>query len=71
MKLTNITPKRLLCPAGGCPAVYETDRQTYLIIGSKVDPGAALPPGKVGRRGGGNRGAFGPYTGLRGEIEAL
>ncbi len=48
MKLTNITPKGLLCPAGGCPAVYETERETYLIIGTKVDPEAALPPGKVG-----------------------
>jgi hypothetical protein len=34
MKVREITPKKLLCGAGPCPAVFKTDRETIIIVGS-------------------------------------
>ncbi len=48
MKLKDITPKSFSCEAGGCPAIFETDRGTYLIIGTKVDSVDSLLSGRIG-----------------------
>jgi len=48
MKIKEVTPKKSACIAGGCPAAFETDRGTYLIIGIKVDSSEALLQGKIG-----------------------
>jgi hypothetical protein len=34
--------------AGGCPAVFETDKGTYLIIGAKVDSADRLLSVRIG-----------------------
>lgn len=34
MKVREITPRKLLCGVGPCPAVFKTDRETVIIIGS-------------------------------------
>jgi hypothetical protein len=38
------------CSTGPCPAVYETENQTFVIQGFEVDPakaGITLPPGEL------------------------
>jgi hypothetical protein len=38
------------CASGPCPAVYETENQTFVIQGFTVDPakaGIAVPPGEL------------------------
>ncbi|MBL1146767.1 MAG: hypothetical protein HND56_09670 [Pseudomonadota bacterium] len=37
MKLNDVTPEAYMCGSCGCgcPAVFETDRGTYVIIGKK------------------------------------
>lgn len=37
MKLNEVTPEAYMCGSCGCgcPAVFETDRGTYVIIGKK------------------------------------
>jgi hypothetical protein len=38
------------CATGPCPAVYETENQTFVIQGFTVDPaeaGIAVPPGEL------------------------
>ncbi len=37
MKMKDVTPLAFSCWCGGCPVIYETDRGTFLIIGSKVE----------------------------------
>jgi hypothetical protein len=39
MKLTEITPTELRCGTCGCgcPAVFESDNNSYVIIGKKLD----------------------------------
>ena len=49
MKIKDVTPSSFSCFGGGCPAIYETDRATFLIIGSKVDSPDNFLPGKVGK----------------------
>ena len=48
MKIKEVTPKKFACIAGGCPAVFETDRGTYLIIGDRVESSEDVLPGRVG-----------------------
>lgn len=36
MKLTEITPKQLQCGIGACPAIFETDHGTYVLIGRNL-----------------------------------
>ncbi len=39
MKLNEITPVEFACPSGcgcGCPAVFETESNSYVIIGKKL-----------------------------------
>ena len=38
MKLKELTPKEYMCGSCGCgcPAVFETERGTYVIIGKKT-----------------------------------
>lgn len=48
MKVKEVTPKKVACLAGGCPAAFETDRGTYLIIGTKVDSSEDLLQGNIG-----------------------
>jgi hypothetical protein len=48
MKLKNVTTVFHICAGGACPALYETDRDSFLVVGKKVSfPGAGLE-GKVG-----------------------
>ncbi|HOZ46600.1 MAG TPA: hypothetical protein PLO37_06595 [Candidatus Hydrogenedentes bacterium] len=47
MRIREITPEPLKCIVGACPAVYETDRGTFILIGRQLDV-AQLLPGKVG-----------------------
>lgn len=50
MKLKDITPKEDLCAIGACPAVFESDRDTYVVVG-KILPHSetsVLIPGRVG-----------------------
>lgn len=49
MKLRNITPEPMRCVIGSCPAIHETDRGTFVIIGRRLDAAsvAELLPGKV------------------------
>jgi hypothetical protein len=49
MKLKEITPKKLRCAVGPCPAVYASDRGTLVIVGKKVPKNdlSKLLPGKV------------------------
>ena len=48
--LEEITPEPFqCCPWGGCPAIFATDRGTYMIVGERLgthDRGA-IPPGRV------------------------
>ena len=48
MKIRYITPLSFSCESGGCPAIFETDKETYLIIGNKVESPEKLLPGKIG-----------------------
>lgn len=36
MKLKEITPVHLRCCAGGCPSIYESNRNTFVIVGRKL-----------------------------------
>lgn len=47
-ELREITPKKMRCGIGVCPAIYETNRDTYVLIGKQVDPRDADLEGKVG-----------------------
>jgi hypothetical protein len=35
--LKNITPEHLRCSIGACPAVYEVDQDTVVIVGAAAD----------------------------------
>ena len=48
MKLKDVTPTAFSCAGGCCPSVFETNRGTCLIIGSRVDSADRLLPGRVG-----------------------
>jgi len=50
MALIDRTPTSLQCGIGSCPAIYETEKGTYLIVGQQVGEYLAqIPLGKVGR----------------------
>lgn len=36
MKTKNITPIELYCAVGGCPTLYQTDRDTLIIVGRQL-----------------------------------
>ncbi len=38
MQLRERTPKHLLCGAAVCPAIFESDRDTFVLIGRKLKP---------------------------------
>lgn len=44
--LREVTPTHLQCGLGACPAVFETDNDTYVVVGQAV-PHDKLPPGRV------------------------
>ena len=48
--LRDVTPGPFLCVVGTCPAVFETERGTHVIIGKKLasDLTDQLLPGRVG-----------------------
>lgn len=50
MKLIEKTPKSLSCIIGGCPAVFETDRNTYIVIGKQLTDAQVLSllKGRIG-----------------------
>lgn len=37
MKIIEKTPEKLFCVIGTCPALFETDEGTFLIIGKKLN----------------------------------
>lgn len=38
MKLKEVTPKEMMCHTSSCcPAVFETDNGSYVVIGKKLD----------------------------------
>lgn len=48
VKLTDLTPdKYRSCAIAACPAVFKTDRGTYVVIGKVLDDGV-VPEGRVG-----------------------
>ena len=49
MKVKDVSPEAFFCFIGACPAIFETDRGTYLVIGKKVvtQDRASLPLGRV------------------------
>jgi len=50
MKLIEKTPKRSICVIANCPAIFETDRDTYVVIGKQLSSKDALNllKGRVG-----------------------
>jgi len=42
MKFREITPKEMRCMIGSCPAIFETERGTYIIVGEKI-PSEKIP----------------------------
>ena len=48
MKIRDVTPQRFSCTEGHCPAVYATEKGTYLIVGSRVDSAENPLSSKVG-----------------------
>ena len=50
MKFKDITPAEFVCQnCQNCPAVLETENNTYVIIGKKLSPAAlAVVEGRVG-----------------------
>ena len=48
MKLTDLTPEKYRsCAIAACPALFRTDRGTYVVIGKVLDDGV-VPAGRVG-----------------------
>lgn len=37
MELTDITPKPCRCGIAACPAIFRSDRGTFVVIGRRVD----------------------------------
>lgn len=37
IKVTEITPDSMHCGVGACPAIYETDQASFIIIGSRLN----------------------------------
>jgi len=37
-KLKNLTPKDMQCAIGACYSIYETNQNSYLIIGTSMSP---------------------------------
>ena len=51
MKLTEKTPKKYNCIIGACPAVFETDQKSYVVIGKVLSKSQVnkLLKGRVGK----------------------
>lgn len=49
--MSEITPSSFHCGIAACPAIFETERKTYIIIGAVIDSETAesLLPGRVGK----------------------
>lgn len=47
-QLREVTPKKMLCLFNMCPRIYEADRDSYLIVGKRVNPKYAGLKKKVG-----------------------
>ncbi len=50
MQLRERTPKHLLCGVAMCPAIFESDRDTFVLIGRNLKP-EELDGDLVGRIG--------------------
>ena len=37
LAVVEITPAHFLCAACACPSVFETDRETFVLVGEKVN----------------------------------
>jgi len=48
MKHKDVTPKAFACAGGCCPSVFETDKGTYLIIGTKAVLADSLLSSRIG-----------------------
>lgn len=49
MRLKEITPIVLRCGVGACPAIFETDRGTLIVIGKRIKVDGGLLEDKVSR----------------------
>ena len=47
MKLNNISPSEYICVVGACPQLYATDRDSYIIIGTKLKKDQIIAAGLV------------------------
>jgi len=45
--IKDLTPNSM-CMVGACPAIFETDEQSYLLIGKLTDS-SIVPEGRVGQ----------------------
>lgn len=48
MKIKEITSSITRCELGACPGIFETNSDTFIIIGKKVDPSATIAPERIG-----------------------
>lgn len=48
MNLVEKTPESLVCLIGQCPAIFETDRGTYVVIGQIVQDLEGIK-GRIGK----------------------
>ncbi len=50
LRITEVTPSSMHCGIGSCPAIFKTDHDTFIIIGSRLNPRQTkqLFPGKLG-----------------------
>lgn len=39
-----ITPKSMICALGVCPAIFETNNDTFILVGRKIDSGEGIDP---------------------------
>jgi len=51
MSIKDITPKEFKCIVGACPGIFETDRNTYILIGVELKKDQLRHLGLQGRVG--------------------
>ena len=47
--MEELTPEPLQCGVGACPAIFKTNRETYALIGKKLDPKEMKVDKRVGK----------------------
>ena len=49
MKLKEITPEAIRCTIGACPAIYETQKGSFIIVGKRLSNKHIELEGRVGQ----------------------